>query len=121
MNLALDLVRVAGAIGVILLLCWLMSSDRRAVSWRTVWAGLALQFLLAALVLWSAPGQTMLKGLSDGVTSVVQSSAAGAEFVFGTGYEEHFIAFSIPATIIFFSLLMSHACITTGSCSGWCG
>ncbi len=107
MNLALDLVRVAGGIGVILFLCWLMSSNRQAVSWRTVGAGLALQFLLAVAVLWSAPGQTMLKGLSDGVTSVVQSSAAGAEFVFGTGYEEHFIAFSIPATIIFFSLLMS--------------
>ena len=45
--------------------------------------------------------------MSDGVTSVVQSSAVGAEFVFGSGYEEHFIAFSIPATIIFFSLLMS--------------
>ncbi len=107
MSIALDLVRVAGGIGVIVLLCWLMSSNRQAVSWRTVGAGLALQFLLAAAVLWSAPGQTMLRGLSDGVTSVVQSSAAGAEFVFGTGYEEHFIAFSIPATIIFFSLLMS--------------
>ncbi len=107
MNLALDLVRVAGGIGVILFLCWLMSSNRQAVSWRTVGAGLALQFLLAVAVLWFTPGQTMLKGLSDGVTSVVQSSAAGAEFVFGTGYEEHFIAFSIPATIIFFSLLMS--------------
>ncbi len=107
MSVFLELLRVAGGIGFILLLCWLMSSDRRGVSWRTVGAGLLLQFLLAVAVLWSPPGQAMLQGLSDGVTSVVQSSAAGAEFVFGSGYEEHFIAFSIPATIIFFSLLMS--------------
>jgi len=103
----IDMLRVPLSITVLLFICWLLSSDRKNIPWRTVVIGLALQFTFALLVLGSSIGQTLLRGLSDGVTKVVQSSAAGAEFVFGSGYQEHFIVFSIPATIIFFSLLMS--------------
>lgn len=102
-----DLVRVPLALAALLFICWLMSSDRAQVPWRAVIVGVGLQFGIAVLVLWSTPGQIALRGISDAVTHVVQSSAAGAEFVFGAGYTEHFIAFTIPATIIFFSLLMS--------------
>ena len=102
-----DLLRVPAALATLLFLCWLMSSDRAKVPWRLVFVGIALQAGFAVLVLGSTVGQTVLRAVSDGVTHVVQSSAAGAEFVFGSGYEEHFIVFSIPATIIFFSMLMS--------------
>ena len=103
----IDILRVPLSIGVLLFVCWLMSSNRSKIQWRLVAVGLGLQFTFALVVLGSSLGQAALRGLSDGVTKVVQSSAAGAEFVFGSGYEEHFIAFSIPATIIFFSMLMS--------------
>jgi CNT family concentrative nucleoside transporter len=102
-----DLVRVPLAIAVLLFICWLLSADRAAIPWRTVFVGLFLQVGIAVVVLWSTPGQVILRGVSDTVTQIVQSSAAGAEFVFGSGYQEHFIAFTIPATIIFFSMLMS--------------
>ena len=103
----LEVLRVVAALAVLLFICWLMSSNRAAIHWRTVLMGLALQALIAVAVLWSQPGQLALQALSDGVTSVVNSAAVGAEFVFGEGYREHFIVFTIPATIIFFSLLMS--------------
>ena len=103
----MDFIRVPLAVVVILFICWLLSDNRARVPWRLVFVGLAMQFTFALLVLGSSIGQQVLKAISDGVTQVVASSAAGAEFVFGTGYQEHFIAFSIPATIIFFSLLMS--------------
>jgi len=102
-----DIVRVPLALAALLFICWLMSSNRAQVPWRSVFVGVALQFGIAVVVLWSAPGQLVLRGISEAVTHIVQSSAAGAEFVFGSGYQEHFIAFTIPATIIFFSLLMS--------------
>ncbi len=103
----LDLVRVPLAIASLLFICWLLSANRAAVPWRAVLIGLALQAGIAMVVLWSLPGQLALRGISEGVTQIVQSSAAGAEFVFGEAYMEHFIAFTIPATIIFFSMLMS--------------
>lgn len=103
----MDVARVVLAIATLLFLCWLMSSNRSAINWRAVLVGLAMQLGIAVVVLGFGPGQVALRAISDGVTQVVQSSAAGAEFVFGSGYQEHFIAFTIPATIIFFSLLMS--------------
>ncbi|MEM7099704.1 MAG: nucleoside transporter C-terminal domain-containing protein [Pseudomonadota bacterium] len=103
----IEFARAIAAIALLLFICWLMSTNRSAIVWRTVGMGIALQVLIAVVVLWSAPGQIALQALSTGITQVVNSARAGAEFVFGSGYEEHFIAFTIPATIIFFSLLMS--------------
>jgi len=102
-----DLIRVPLAIAVLLFVCWLVSANRAGIPWRAVFVGLLLQAGIAVVVLWSTPGQLVLRGISEGVTQIVQSSAAGAEFVFGEAYMEHFIAFTIPATIIFFSMLMS--------------
>ena len=103
----LDLLRAVAAVVVLIFVCWLLSVNRSAIKWRPVFVGLSLQVGIAGVVLWWGPGQVALRAISDTVTQVVASSMAGAEFVFGTGYEEHFIAFSIPATIIFFSMLMS--------------
>ncbi|MEM7000661.1 MAG: nucleoside transporter C-terminal domain-containing protein [Pseudomonadota bacterium] len=95
------------AIAFLLFVCWLMSSNRGAIRWRPVAIGLALQFALAGLMLWSQPGQVALQAVSDGVTKVVDSAIAGAVFAFGEDYREHFVAFGIPSTIIFFSTLMA--------------
>ena len=102
-----DLLRVPFALAILLLLCWFMSKDRAAISWRLVLMGITLQILIAIAVLWFPPGQVVLQAISSGVTSVIDSSQVGAEFVFGEGFREHFIVFTIPATIIFFSMLMS--------------
>jgi len=41
------------------------------------------------------------------VTRIVGFSDAGAEFVFGSGFKEHFFAFSVLPTVIFLSSLMA--------------
>ncbi len=103
----LDALRVLVALGVLVFFCWLLSNNRAQIRWGPVFIGIGFQIAIAIGVLWSAPGQAMLQALSNIVTQVVQSSVAGAKFVFGEGYTEHFIAFSIPAAIIFFSTLIS--------------
>ena len=102
-----EVLRVIGAVGILLFICWLLSNNRRAVNWKAVATGIGLQAAIAFFVLWSELGQAALQGLSNGITTVVNSATAGAIFVFGEGYEEHFLVFTIPSTIIFFSLLMS--------------
>lgn len=103
----IDIARALLAVAVLLFVCWLLSADRSSINWRAVFIGLGLQLGIAVVVLGFAPGQLALRALSSGVTQIVQSATAGAEFVFGPGYEEHFIVFTVPATIIFFSMLMS--------------
>ena len=41
------------------------------------------------------------------VTTLVDMANVGAEFVFGENYAEHWVAFAVPSTIIFFSALMA--------------
>ncbi len=67
--------------------------------------GLALQFVLAVLVLKTGPGQAVMAYANRVVTTLVEMANVGAAFVFGEGYAEHWVAFAVPSTIIFFSAL----------------
>ena len=103
----IDIGRAVIGISLLLLLCWSLSSDRKNIKWRPVFIGLGIQFSLAFLILGNGVGRLVLQKISAGVTAVVQISSTGAEFVFGSGYQEHFVAFTIPPTIIFLSTLMA--------------
>ena len=70
-------------LGVILVLAWLASERRRAVSPRLVIAGLALQVALALLLLKLPLAQTAFLALTDLVLSVQRATQAGTELVFG--------------------------------------
>ena len=103
----------------------LLSRDRSAIRWRTVWAGLLLQILLAVLILhgrtmgsYFAPlgwPQAFFTWVSSLFVHVLRFTTEGAEFVFGRlalgpGTTESlgmFFAFQVLPTIIFFSSLMS--------------
>jgi concentrative nucleoside transporter, CNT family len=94
-----------GGLGVMLLLAWLLSENRRRLHVRLVVSGIALQFVLAMLLLWSPPGQRVFEAARVVVAQVLSFSNAGAEFVFGTSFQDHFVAFSVLPTIIFVSSL----------------
>ncbi len=94
-----------GGLGVMLLLAWLLSENRRRLHVRLIVSGIALQFVLAMLLLWSPPGQRVFEGARVVVAQVLSFSNAGAEFVFGTSFQDHFVAFSVLPTIIFVSSL----------------
>ncbi|MFH0340531.1 MAG: Na+ dependent nucleoside transporter N-terminal domain-containing protein [Chromatiales bacterium] len=52
-------------IAVIIGLAWAVSENRRAVSWRTVLAGLALQIVLTAILLEAGAFKTFFIALND--------------------------------------------------------
>ena len=84
-------------------LSYAFSVDRRAVKWQPVLWGIALQLIFAILILKTAPGLAVFKFLGDMVTQFLNFSDAGAKFIFGDNFAEHFIAFKVLPTIIFFS------------------
>jgi len=72
----------AGLAG-LLLLCWLVSEDRRAIAWRVVVVGLVLGFALAAAMLKLPPIQQGLDRINDGANQLSAATAVGTAFVFG--------------------------------------
>ena len=67
----------------------------RQVNWQTVLWGVGLQFVFAIVVLRWAAGYTAFKWLGDRVAEFVAYSDAGAKFVFGDSYRDHFVAFQV--------------------------
>ena len=76
---------VQGLIGLAALvgLAWLASENRARFPWRTVLAGIAIQFALALVLLkWSA-GWQLLLALNGIVEALQAATRAGTSFVFG--------------------------------------
>ena len=91
---------------VMIALVFAMSADRRKVDRRLVVAGVGLQFLLALLVLKTGPGQVLFGYIGAFFTALLNYVDAGSSFVFGDAFGEHFFAFKVLPTIIFFAALM---------------
>ncbi|MFT6182313.1 MAG: CNT family concentrative nucleoside transporter [Akkermansiaceae bacterium] len=101
-------------IGVIFLLGlgYLCSSNRKAISWRTVGGAFAIQWVLAVFVLATPWGKMTLEWLTDRVSDLVGAGNEGIAFVFGglsdPGASLGFIfAFRVLPVIIFFSSLIA--------------
>ena len=92
---------------VLLLLAWLMSSHKRNIPWRVIFAGTLMQFAFALCILKTAPGLFFFSWVGDVFTSLLDFSDTGAKFVFGENFKDFFFAFKVLPTIIFVSSLMS--------------
>lgn len=88
-------------------LAWLMSSHKTRVSPRIILGGLFLQFLLAIFILQTTIGSRIFDGIDFAFNSLLGCVSAGSTFVFGEGFAEHFFAFKVLPTVIFFSAFMS--------------
>ena len=101
--------RLIAALGfvVFLGLAWGLSTNRRAVRWRTVAWGLGLQVLLALFILKTPVGFAIFSFAGRLVRKFLDFSDAGASFVFGAAFTEHFFAFKVLPTIIFVSSVMT--------------
>ncbi len=86
---------------------YIFSHNRKLIPWRTVLLGVALQLILGIFILKSAIGLSVVQFLGSVVRQFLNFSDEGAKLVFGDGFEEHFIAFKILPTIIFFSAFIS--------------
>jgi CNT family concentrative nucleoside transporter len=76
---------VQGLAGLLLfpLLAWLISEKRRACDWRVPVAGLAMQIVLALLLLKLPLFQELFIRLNQLLLSLQEATEAGTRFVFG--------------------------------------
>lgn len=79
------LLRLISALGLLSMigLAWLGSENRRAAPWRLVGWGLGLQFVLGLLVIRTTLGVAFFSWVKMGFDVITESSAAGAQFLFG--------------------------------------
>lgn len=92
---------------VFLTVAYLFSTNRRAVNWRTVLWGLALQAALAVIIIKTPWGFAAFSFLGDIAKRFLDFSDAGASFVFGETFTQHLFAFKVLPTIIFVSSIMT--------------
>ena len=101
--------RFTGLLGLatMLIVAYCLSTNRRAIRWRTVLWGLGLQLFFAVLVIKWPYGQIALHAGSQAVTSMLAHSADGSSMVFGRigtpGDPISTFAFAVLPTIIFVS------------------
>ena len=109
-------VKLIGLLGVVAILgiAYLISGNRKAINPRIVAAAFALQVAVAALVICTSPGQSVIEAMSVGVQNVMNYSREGIEFVFGglaTEADDRIwiwsFAINVLPMIVFFSALMS--------------
>ncbi len=113
-----------GVIGIVALfgIAFLFSNNRKAINWRLVVSGIALQVLLAVFCLKVQFGRELFHNLGQGISKLLSFSDAGGNFVFGFlvgqpakvdavfGPGSSFIfAFKLIPTIIFVATLVSIA------------
>jgi CNT family concentrative nucleoside transporter len=63
--------------------CWALSENRNHIPWRTLLAGIALQILLAALLLGLPVFRHAFISLNDVLLALEQATRTGTTFVFG--------------------------------------
>ncbi|MDQ3495649.1 MAG: NupC/NupG family nucleoside CNT transporter [Pseudomonadota bacterium] len=98
-------------LAVLIAITWAFSSNRGRVDWRLVATGLALQLLIAGLVLLTPWGASVFDALSSGFVRLLGFTTEGARFIFGDFTDPakfgFVFAFQVLPTIIFFASLMS--------------
>jgi CNT family concentrative nucleoside transporter len=86
-------------------IAWGFSTNRKKMDFRIIGGGLALQFVLALLILKTSPGEAAFEWAKNFVNTIISLSDEGAKFVFGPNFTDHFFAFKVLPTIIFVSSL----------------
>lgn len=125
--------RLMGIVGLATMIgiAFLMSADRKRISWRLVGIGLGVQLVLGGLILKTTAGRAVFDFAGDVVNGLLGFTREGARFLFGNLIDNQipvgvpgaggaidttagfaaqtmsFVAFTVLPTIIFFSSLMT--------------
>jgi CNT family concentrative nucleoside transporter len=97
-------------IALILLIAFLLSSNKRAIRLRVVAAAFALQAGIAVLVLYTPWGRRAIEGMAQGVSNLLGYANRGTEFLFGPAANNPLAnTFAIAAlpVIVFFAALVA--------------
>ncbi len=113
-----NLISLGGLVAMIAL-AWFCSLNRRRFPWRTVLAGLALQFAIALFILETTAGKRTFETAQVAFAGLLDCAAKGAELVFGPLARQGLLAeklgpgngfvfvVTVSATIILVSALSS--------------
>jgi len=101
------LLRVVSFFGLLMMLglAWLLSTNRRRMSLRLILSGVGLQLALAIVLLATPLRQTAFDAVGSVMTGLIACSDAGAEFVFGESFRDHYFVCSVMPAVIFFASL----------------
>jgi nucleoside transporter, nupC family len=106
-------------LGIVVLLgiAYLLSNNRKAINFRTVFGALAIQVSLGAFILYVPIGRDALLAVANGVSKVISYGNEGIKFLFGAlagdkvfevfGGEGFIFAVRVLPVIVFFSALIS--------------
>ncbi|AKD38905.1 hypothetical protein I926_07955 [Pasteurella multocida subsp. multocida OH4807] len=104
------LISILGIV-VLLAIAFLLSNNRKAINFRTVFGALSIQFIIGALILYVPVGRDALNWLAGGVQKVIDYGNEGINFVFGGLADPSKFGFifavKVLPTIVFFSALIS--------------
>lgn len=108
----MDIARGFLGIFTMLLICYLFSNNRKAISWRLVGIGIASQLVLALAVLKIPMVSSVFDTVAGFFRQVLEFTEDGAVFMFGSMVTDtntfgYIFAFQVLPTIIFFSALTS--------------
>ncbi len=118
----MEMYNLVSFLGIFILIAfaWILSPDRKNINWKVISWGVSLQLLIALFIFVSPVGSKVFLFLNEVVIKILDSSSAGAKFVFGrlaippgqvdeTGQSSlgFILAFQAFPTIIFFSALIS--------------
>jgi concentrative nucleoside transporter, CNT family len=92
-------------------IAWLLSSDRRKISWKTIAWGVSLQFLFGLIIFRLPASHRLFLVLNDAVLVLLNASKAGSVFLFGplaaspgeTGSIGFILVFQVLPVVIFFA------------------
>ena len=79
----MDVLHALAGVAALVFLSWAFSENRRGVDWRLVAAGIALQVILAGLLLRVAWLRELVFSLNTGLQALERATQAGTTFVFG--------------------------------------
>ncbi|HHS96175.1 MAG TPA: Na+ dependent nucleoside transporter [Phaeodactylibacter sp.] len=108
MGILVDFIRGFIGIGVLLGICYWISASRKDVDWGLVGKGIGMQFLLAVVLLYVPYVDTAFEKISSFFVGILDFSAKGAEFLFGSIVTDmntfgFIFAFQVLPTIVFFA------------------
>ncbi|TSI03265.1 NupC/NupG family nucleoside CNT transporter [Lysinibacillus sp. BW-2-10] len=105
---------VWGLIGifVVIMIAFLLSTNRKLIKWRTILAGLLIQLTFGFIVLKWEFGREVLANVSNAVQNLISYANEGIAFLFGPLADSEAIggmifAVNVLTVIIFFSSLIS--------------
>ncbi|KAE8617082.1 hypothetical protein XENTR_v10008976 [Xenopus tropicalis] len=96
-----------GGVCMFILILFVLSKHHRAVSWRAVFWGLGLEFVLGIFIIRTEPGYQAFKFVGEQIQIFLNYTTAGSGFVFGTALIQDVFAFQALPIVVFFSCVMS--------------